>query len=50
MHGRFPREVDDGISAGSEFCWGEMEDVEDDEVPEWGVLPSPPIPHVCPIG
>ena len=25
----------------SESCWGEMEDIGDDEVPEWGVLPHP---------
>ena len=37
-----PREVDDCSSAGSESCWGEMEDIADDEVPEWGVLPPPP--------
>ena len=35
-----PREV--GSSADSESCWGEMEDIGDDEVPEWGVLPPPP--------
>ena len=33
------REDDDCSSAGSESCWGEMEDLGDDEVPEWGVLP-----------
>ena len=37
-----PREVDDCSSAGSESCWGEMEDIGDDEVPEWGVLPPLP--------
>ena len=37
-----PREVDDCSSADSESCWGEMEDIRDDEDPEWGVLPPPP--------
>ena len=34
--------VDDCSSVSSESCWGEMEDIGDDEVPEWGVLPDPP--------
>ena len=42
LHGRLPRDVDDCSSAGSESCWGEMEDIGDDEIPEWGVLPPPP--------
>ena len=35
------REDDECSSVHSEFCWGEMEDIGDDEVPEWGVLPCP---------
>ena len=31
------REVDECSSVGSESCWGEQEDIADDEVPEWGV-------------
>ena len=27
---------DECSSAHSEFCWGEMEDIGDDEVQEWG--------------
>ena len=34
--------VEDCSSVSPEFCWGEMEDIGDDEVPEWGVLPDPP--------
>ena len=33
------REDDDCSSAGSESCWGEMEDIGDDEVVEWGAMP-----------
>ena len=43
------REVDECSSAGSESCWGEMEDIGDDEVVEWGTLPfaqAVPAPHV----
>ena len=35
------REDDDCSSAGSEFCWGEMEDIGDDEVVEWVYRPPP---------
>ena len=35
------REDDDSSSAGSESCWGEMEDIGDDEVAEWGALLLP---------
>ena len=48
LHGRLPRDVDDCSSAGSESCWGEMEDIGDDEIPEWGVLPPPQIPTCLP--
>ena len=43
------REVDECSSAGSESCWGETEDIGDDEVVEWGTLPFAqvvPAPHV----
>ena len=43
------REVDECSSAGSESCWGETEDIGDDEVVEWGSLPfaqAVPAPHV----
>ena len=33
------REDNEHNSVHSESCWGEMEDMGDDEVPEWGVLP-----------
>ena len=33
------REDDDYSSAGSESCWGEREDIGEDDVVEWGVLP-----------
>ena len=41
---RSPRgaDADDCSSVSSESCWGEMEDIRDDEVVEWGVLPHPP--------
>ena len=42
------REVDECSSAGSESCWGETEDIGDDEVVEWGTLPfaqAVPAPH-----
>ena len=56
-HVQFPgcadREVDECSSAGSESCWGETEDIGDDEVVEWGALPlhssiaqAVPAPHV----
>ena len=35
------REVSVCSSAGSESCWGEMEDIGDDEVADWGALPLP---------
>ena len=35
------REDDECSSAHSEFCWGEMEDIGDDEVSDGGVLPCP---------
>ena len=38
--GRRGSDAVDDVS--SEFCWGEMEDIGDDEVPECGVLPNPP--------
>ena len=34
--------IDDCSSVSSGSCWGEMEDIGDDDVPEWGVLPDPP--------
>ena len=34
--------VDDCSSVSSESCWGEMEDMGDDEPVLWGVLPDPP--------
>ena len=34
--------VDDCSSVSSESCWGEMEDIGDDEAVLWGVLPDPP--------
>ena len=44
-HVQFPgcadREVDECSSAGSESCWGETEDIGDDEVVEWGALLLP---------
>ena len=41
---RSPRgaDADDCSSVSSESCWGEMEDIRDYEVVEWGVLPHPP--------
>ena len=35
------REVGQCSSAGSESCWGEMEDIGDDDAVEWGALPHP---------
>ena len=35
------READECSSAQSESCWGEMEDIGDDEVAEWGTLSCP---------
>ena len=35
------REDDECSFVHSESCWGEMEDIGDDEVPQWGVLPCP---------
>ena len=43
------REVDECCSAGSESCWGEMENIGDDEAVEWGALPHPTsFPHAVP--
>ena len=41
---RSPRgaDADDCSSASSESCWGEMEDIRDDEAVVWGVLRHPP--------
>ena len=36
------RGADDCSSASSKSCWGEMEEIGDDEEVEWGTLPRPP--------
>ena len=36
------RGADECSSASSESCWGEMEDIGDEEEVEWGTLPRPP--------
>ena len=43
LHGCADREDDDCSSAGSESCWGEREDIAEDDVVEWGAgaLPLP---------
>ena len=41
LHGCADREDDDCSSAGSESCWGEREDIGEDDVVEWGALPLP---------
>ena len=39
------RDLDESSSVQSESCWGEMEDRNDEEVEEWGLMPPPAAVH-----